>query len=368
MPSGGRGRHETAALLESAYDSAFERLPFASLLPRIAAAIGADTAHLALWSPELDSGEIAVNHQMPEHLVRCYREHFWKTDNWRIAVEKLVPVGRAVAGHTIVPYRALLRSEMYNDALRAYGLFDTCCGRLFTRDASGAAISLLRGRGRPFYSARDVARLSAVLPHMAQAFGLRLRFDALEGRHAALDLMLDGLCDGALLLDHKGRLVHATEKARAVLATPEGPLCLGSHGRIVAREADAGRRLDATFAQRAFRGPAVIVFTASDLRLRIVPSALARPFAALPGVAYLAVIEDAGIARRDGLDRIVQHHRLTPAEARLARALVDGVTLKEAAARFGITIQTARNQLHHVLQKTGCRRQADLVRRCLASP
>jgi DNA-binding CsgD family transcriptional regulator len=53
---------------------------------------------------------------------------------------------------------------------------------------------------------------------------------------------------------------------------------------------------------------------------------------------------------------------LTPAEARLAGAVFDGLTLPEAADRFGVSVNTVRFQLARVFDKTGAARQADLVK------
>lgn len=53
---------------------------------------------------------------------------------------------------------------------------------------------------------------------------------------------------------------------------------------------------------------------------------------------------------------------LSPAEARLAFELRNGMTLKEASAALGISANTARNQLHRIFERLGVNRQVDLVR------
>jgi DNA-binding CsgD family transcriptional regulator len=55
-------------------------------------------------------------------------------------------------------------------------------------------------------------------------------------------------------------------------------------------------------------------------------------------------------------------YRLTPAEARLAEALMAGNRLRDAADQLKITEDTARSYLKRVLHKTGAQRQSDLVR------
>ena len=53
---------------------------------------------------------------------------------------------------------------------------------------------------------------------------------------------------------------------------------------------------------------------------------------------------------------------LTPAEAKLAAALVSGTSVSDYASKAGVTENTARWTLKQVQAKTDCRRQADLVR------
>ena len=53
---------------------------------------------------------------------------------------------------------------------------------------------------------------------------------------------------------------------------------------------------------------------------------------------------------------------LSPAESRLAVALLAGKKLGEVAIDFGVQITTLRTQLGSILRKTGVTRQVDLIR------
>jgi DNA-binding CsgD family transcriptional regulator len=61
------------------------------------------------------------------------------------------------------------------------------------------------------------------------------------------------------------------------------------------------------------------------------------------------------------VELIVSLFDLTPAEARVARSLAAGQTLKVIAAENGTSANTVRTQLNAVLSKTGYRRQSDVV-------
>ena len=54
---------------------------------------------------------------------------------------------------------------------------------------------------------------------------------------------------------------------------------------------------------------------------------------------------------------------LTPAEARVARGIVSGGQVSHLAERFGVSTETVRGQVKHVLSKVGAATQAELVGR-----
>jgi DNA-binding CsgD family transcriptional regulator len=58
---------------------------------------------------------------------------------------------------------------------------------------------------------------------------------------------------------------------------------------------------------------------------------------------------------------LMQAFGLTPAEARLVCRLLHGECLETAAARLGVAIETVRNQLKCVYEKTDTHRQAELI-------
>jgi DNA-binding CsgD family transcriptional regulator len=59
---------------------------------------------------------------------------------------------------------------------------------------------------------------------------------------------------------------------------------------------------------------------------------------------------------------LAQAFGLTPAESRLAAALLTGKRLSDIAAASGVPITTLRTRLSSILRKVGVERQADFVR------
>jgi len=79
-------------------------------------------------------------------------------------------------------------------------------------------------------------------------------------------------------------------------------------------------------------------------------------------VLFVEDPDDATAAAALQEELLQQTFGLTAAEARVAVQLAAGATLVEAAASSGVTHNTVRTQLRGVFDKTGARRQADLVR------
>jgi DNA-binding CsgD family transcriptional regulator len=72
-------------------------------------------------------------------------------------------------------------------------------------------------------------------------------------------------------------------------------------------------------------------------------------------------IRDPERKSQPSLELVKQLFDLTPAEARLALLLADGLTLDEAAEALEIRKNTIRAHLRSIFSKTGVKRQTTLV-------
>jgi DNA-binding CsgD family transcriptional regulator len=79
------------------------------------------------------------------------------------------------------------------------------------------------------------------------------------------------------------------------------------------------------------------------------------------GPQTVLMLLDLDIAPEGNSSTVQTIFRLSPAEARLALSLAGGATLAKAAEAHGVCVATARSQLKAIFQKTGVRRQVELV-------
>jgi DNA-binding CsgD family transcriptional regulator len=85
-----------------------------------------------------------------------------------------------------------------------------------------------------------------------------------------------------------------------------------------------------------------------------------RAFGNMP-LALLTIYEP-GLEKDIDTDALIEMFSLTRAEARVASRLVSGLSVQEVAKEFGVGVTTVRSQLKALFEKTGTRRQAELVR------
>jgi DNA-binding CsgD family transcriptional regulator len=206
-----------------------------------------------------------------------------------------------------------------------------------------------------------------VLEHLAAALELSTSL-ARQARVArCLAAELDVLGVAAMLVGPGGVVVQANASAERVLA--EGDALRRVDGRLRASDDADGARLEARLAPlargepvgrheiRLGRGPGRRpVFVAVEDTPPGPPTVVpADPWA-------LVVVDDPDHAPSLSIERLMVLHGLTRAEAKLAANLAVGWSLEEIAERTQKRVGTLRTQLKKVMARTGCYRQAEVVR------
>ncbi|MET3410013.1 MULTISPECIES: helix-turn-helix transcriptional regulator [unclassified Methylobacterium] len=202
--------------------------------------------------------------------------------------------------------------------------------------------------------------LDALRPHLVRACELSAQFSCERGRVTTATLSQIGL--PAAVLSASGRVL--TMNAR--LQEREEVLPPGQHGGQLFKSLINSKLLqDAIGNVVGGRRPAqtMPVRSYSDHRPQIahVMRLKQRPGDVFGASAVLLVLVHVG-ARAvpdDGLLNML--FDLTPAEARLLQALAGGLRLQSYAESVGVQTSTVRTQLNSIFNKTGTKRQADLL-------
>jgi DNA-binding CsgD family transcriptional regulator len=201
---------------------------------------------------------------------------------------------------------------------------------------------------------------------MIRAFGLAQKLGATLRLGDDLAGVLDLSPYGLVLLDAAGRIRHLNRAANTLISEPGGLSAMG--GRLTAHRADAARTLQALIARAAAaesRAGGSMALAAPGRRLplsiTIVPLQSPRWSVFHDGPTVLVCVTDleAGVSLPE--HRLRDLFALTGAESRLALALLEGASPKEAALRLGISANTAKVHLARVFAKTRVNRQSELI-------
>jgi DNA-binding CsgD family transcriptional regulator len=190
-------------------------------------------------------------------------------------------------------------------------------------------------------------------------------------KHALLGAVLDFLPCALIVLGQRERVLHASAAARALLASGQTLMLQGSRlrGAGVANDGALRRGL-ATLrtTDRALHGRPVgfALIAERGRRFQVIAAEIVNHVGGGPKAVALFISDPMQRARLDP-HIIGEFFHLTRAEARLAVRLAAGDTLSAAASSLGVSVNTVRNQLRSLFNKTGVNRQTDLLRVLLGS-
>jgi DNA-binding CsgD family transcriptional regulator len=272
-------------------------------------------------------------------------------------------------GVEIWPEDAFRTSTFYNEFL-AEGDICGIVGLVVSgSETNFEALSLFKGpRENPFDREHRLL-LQTITPHLQSALAIRRRFLALESKVSDLETALDQLGTALVLLDEDARPILVNRAARQIFDRRDG-LYLSTARLSAQRSSENGRlreivakAISAGRSKSAEHGGAMLVSRADKRPLQVLAAPFISQSSVAPKLAVAVVfISDPEKKPTFRSEILREFYRFTQAETRLAALLADGHSLNEAAELHSVTQETVRSQLKAIFQKTGTKRQAELVR------
>lgn len=250
---------------------------------------------------------------------------------------------------------------IYRDFFRPRGLGWSAGTGLQVPTGDSIIFSVERTLERGPFEAEDVAALNELRPHLARSALVSARLGLQRAQGAAE--ALSGLRLPALLLNEAGTVIEANSWMEAL----SDQVKYGAGNRLVLGDRAAQEMLTAglksldsatglhrnTFPLRDEWGKATMVLHLIPIR-RSAHDIFGQSFA-------LLLMTPVSSERSPSLDLLRSLFDLTPAEARVGQGIASGKSLEDLAQAGEVSINTVRNQLRRVLEKTGCARQAELA-------
>lgn len=279
----------------------------------------------------------------------------------RIDAVRMFGVDEPVRIEDVFGAEEFRQTRFYKEMLFPRSLAATLGAKIIDNTQRSARFGVIR---RQPYSAPDVQRFRTLCPHIRRVLTIS---DLLEQRTAERDTLaeiVDHLAAPVIMVDPKQRIVHSNMAAQEFLA--EGKSLSSVRGVLTAsnpRNQEGLRRvtrapdLDAkSLALESEEGPVTVATV-----LPLTGGLRASHGKHLSASAAIFVHNQLSFDERM-IATLATAFGLTGAEARVLSALLEGLSIAEAAARFQISVNTVRWHLKRLFEKTNTKRQGDLIR------
>ena len=304
-------------------------------------------------------------------LYQRWASEFGFENPWTEENDQILNGGIAI-GSEIVPLPELRDIPLYTDVLKPLGIEDTMVSAISTSGTRVLFMALYRDRAHDLFDRHDRERLRPLVPHLVRASAVEnMILDA--GIRDQLHRAVFDEIEFAVFTIVQLKVEPMNQKAEELLSSGDG--LIAEFGRLKAIDEDSDRILQESLvaAGAGLTPPSVATATPFPLRRgegRLPLTSWAIPVSNRSESGLMKLVRTGGAMlfvgdpeRRPELasETVARLFHLTPAEARLAVAIVRGETPREYAESQNLRENTVRWTLKQVQSKMGTRRQLDIA-------
>jgi DNA-binding CsgD family transcriptional regulator len=280
-------------------------------------------------------------------------------------------IGDITIGSQTPAFADFLASDFYKDWAKPIGIVDAIQTTVDKTASSIALYTFTRHEDAGLVGPEQRRRMELVLPHVRRSFLIGKVLDLRAVHATAFAKAIDGLATGVFLVTGEGDLVHANASGHAMLDAQD-PLRLYQNAlqvnderaqatlrKAFAAASDGDAAMQSGGISVPLKGSGEDHFTAHVLPLT--SGARREAGRSLSATAALFV-RRASIDLAAAIDAAAQLYGMTPAEVRVLRAVIEVGGVAPVAAILGASKSTVKTHLEHLFEKTGTKRQSELVK------
>ena len=354
---------DLTALIAAVYEAGMDLSLWPYALERIAAAFGAPAAGIARQGETLSECWAFSSGMEPDY-VKKYIDYYHSVNPiWQSV--PTAPVGTVQTDTMVIPRSELSRTEFFNDFLMPQQMEGLLNAVVLLEEERQSVVTV---QGHRQFEASDVELYRLLTPHLQRAVQINIKLAKAELNHIASVETLNHLEEGVLFVDSNAKIMFANKAAEKFFADRdlrlnEGRLHASSAAEtatlhaVVAKCAETGiqhRRSDfVSLRRKAGRSPLSLLIAPLPMEIPVWPTA--------PRPMVVIFVNDPDRNGKPDAVQLQEKFGMTPAEARFAAEILKGDGIQAAADRLSISRATARTHLSRIFDKTGTRRQAELV-------
>jgi DNA-binding CsgD family transcriptional regulator len=367
-------------LIECTYDAVEHPDRWHHLYDELQQAVGVKSVHVLALDKRHGTLSYSDGANLPVEGELAYLQRYRFIDP-RLPAVWSGPVG----AWTHWPQADLLEHPLYREFLLPYDRQYGSAYKLVDTPDAAVLFSTLGGAAEGPLTPQAVAFLDRLMPHMQRACRIGIQNFVYSTQALVGHLLVNRLRQPVVLMSPDGEVIHTNDAAQVLLRST--PLVQVRDGQL---------QMPAAQMEELLRHCAELEQSVKTATLGDEAPAAASQFRSLrisdedghdPVYVFFAVLSPQGAMGTFGLRPVVMilfYHPpsaptidssllfavfgLTPAEARIATLLAEGLSLKQIADVQGTQHDTVRKQLGAIYQKTSTNRQPELVRLLLHLP
>lgn len=364
------------------YDAATDMDKWPVFLESLAEVFEASDTHLLHFDPQETRFTFSIGYGPGMRALEGNEHHLEKAfaDDPRVIASNQYP-GKPISCRTMI-------SEEQWHASRTYQFLEglgapveyTLSVNLPEEDGTMTGLAVMRYVDGAAFSQEDCDLLGEIIPHVKRTLNLQKRLAYADFKHRVALQALDHLPTGMIVTNGDGRVEYANEAAREIAERGDGLFITRNEIRVAIQdESNEMRRAIHEAVQSAHDGKIL-----PGKAMTVSRSEVAEPYPVLVSTLWgnhirfglgildepmaVVFITDPDRPQEAPAELLQRLYGLTPTEARILEHLVDGKTLEGIANNLDVTVGTVRQHMKPVFQKTNTHRQAELIRKVLASP
>ena len=364
--------HRVFTLIQQLYAAPGTTTGWQAFLESLRATMHGSGAHLVSHNLQSQTGTMIATVGQDVEGTRMYQQHWSSYDPWAHSAKQASLVeGSVSVGDALIEHAALKRTAFYADFARHYDLVRVIGGVLEKGSACSSVVSVSRSEQRPPFGGQEIALFEVLVPHLQRALQLHRRLALADAAVEEFANVIDCSSRAVFLINCEGRITFANRAASRLVARRDGLTV--QRGELRAARAADTTRLRALVAdaiktskrEGVGAGGVLAIGRSPDrlpLNVLVSPSSQERElFQNSERTSAIVFVSDPEQVDTPDEGTLQELFGLTPAEAKLARLVAQGVSLTDAATRLGLRRETIRSRVKSIFGKTKTHRQSELV-------
>lgn len=366
------------ALIAHIYDAALDDTQWPFLVHELAQLMKAEDSIL-FGSPEVGNAQMVVLSPLQNathDAAQAYGSYYWEHDRWKTgaAQHQLTHSGAIFHGDQFIDRHSFQNTEIYTDffkpMMNGTGVVLTSIIEEATpQQPNPVVLSFYKSFFAQPFDKEDEELIRLLMPHFQRSFFIRRKTAEEREMRQLREHALHQSNDAIVLVDGTCQVLFANRKADLMLRHGNPIIKTGYlHSHIASEHSALMNAL-----RNALEGKGCVLKfgNASTLASRVAvfsPVSIARSEQLNTPTRVMIVISEPGRFVSHGLDAFAKLYRLTNAETRILKHLLQQQSTREIASALEISMNTLRTHLKILFAKTATKNQRELVNFCRSHP